>query len=100
MESVKYRTDNDIYLKKPKLYAVTMHNDDYTTMDFVVDILIKIFHKTHEQAANIMLSVHNNGKGIAGVYTLDIAMTKKLQTEQSAKEKNFPLKITLEEAME
>ncbi len=86
--------------KTPNHFQVVIHNDDITTMDFVVHVLCSIFHKPAEEAANIMMLVHNSGKGIAGVYVYDIAMTKKMQTERIAREKGFPLKLTLEEAME
>lgn len=87
-------------ISKPKLYAVTLHNDDYTTMDFVTLILIKIYHKTEAEATSIMLNVHNLGKCIVDIYTLDIAMTKKMQTQQLANEKGFPLKVTVDEVMQ
>jgi ATP-dependent Clp protease adaptor protein ClpS len=86
--------------RKPKMYMVIMHNDDYTTMDFVVEVLMKIFHKSSLDASNIMFQVHNNGKGVAGVYTYDIAATKKLQANQMAGHMGFPLKLTLDEAIE
>lgn len=89
-----------ILLKAPKMYAVVMFNDDITTMDFVVDALVRIFHKSPAEASAIMMSIHNSGKGIAGVYTFDIATTKKNQTEQFALEKGFPLKLRVEEANE
>ncbi len=90
--------ENEVHI--PKMYNVIMHNDDYTSMEFVVDILIKIFHKDMTEANNIMIKVHNNGRAIAGVYTYDIAITKKSQTELMANQKGFPLKITVEEAIE
>ncbi|MDR1066258.1 MAG: ATP-dependent Clp protease adaptor ClpS [Clostridiales bacterium] len=79
------------------MYRVIMHDDDYTTMDFVVEVLMKIFHKSSLEASNIMLQVHNDGKGVAGVYTYDIAATKKLQANQMAGQMGFPLKLTLDE---
>lgn len=84
-------------VKQPKLYKVILLNDDYTTMDFVVEILISIFHKTAAESTKIMLDVHHKGKGIVGVYTYDIASTKIYQVEKKAKEKNFPLKAVMEE---
>jgi len=83
----------------PKQYSVILHNDDFTTMEFVVDILVRIFNKTQQQAANIMMDVHGGGKGAAGTYTYDIAMTKKIQTEQLAVAQGFPLRLTLEELL-
>jgi len=83
-------------VKTPRLYAVMMHNDDFTTMDFVVDVLVKVFHKTNEEAAGVMMQVHEQGKGIAGIYTYDIAVTKKVHADQMAAEKGFPLRLTVE----
>lgn len=81
----------------PRLYAVVLHNDDYTPMDFVVEILAKIFRKGPAEAEEVMLLVHNEGSGVAGVYPFDIAVTKKAQAERSAGEKGYPLKLTLAE---
>ncbi|TYQ15909.1 UNVERIFIED_CONTAM: ATP-dependent Clp protease adaptor protein ClpS [Acetivibrio alkalicellulosi] len=80
----------------PKMYRVILLNDDYTTMEFVVEILISIFHKTATEATKIMLDVHEKGKGIVGVYTYDIAKTKIMQVEQIAKEREFPLVSVME----
>jgi ATP-dependent Clp protease adaptor protein ClpS len=88
---------SDIKLKKPKLYKVILHNDDYTTMDFVVEILVIVFNKTILEANSIMMNVHKQGKGIAGVYSYDIAITKINQVDAMAKSKQFPLKTSLEE---
>jgi len=93
-------TREDIDVQKPNLYAVIIHNDDITTMDFVVDVLMQIFNKSAVDAASLMMDVHDNGHGIAGVYTYDIACTKVMQTNQRAAERNFPLKLTIEEVQE
>ncbi|MBN1614717.1 MAG: ATP-dependent Clp protease adapter ClpS [Deltaproteobacteria bacterium] len=85
-------------LDEPKMYRVVLHNDHYTTMDFVVEILIKIFHKPSAEATKIMLDVHNRGKGLCGVYTHDIAATKVSQVHQMARAREFPLKCSYEEA--
>ena len=87
----------DTELREPSMYRVLLHNDDYTTMDFVVDILMSIFRKTAEQATEIMLSVHRNGTGVAGVYPLEIAETKVMAVRTRAKQAEFPLRCTLEE---
>jgi ATP-dependent Clp protease adaptor protein ClpS len=76
---------------------VILHNDDYTTMDFVVEILVIVFNKTILEANSIMMNVHKQGKGIAGVYSYDIAITKINQVDAMAKSKQFPLKTSLEE---
>lgn len=83
-------------LKRPALYRVFLLNDDYTTMEFVVGVLERVFHKSHLEATQIMLHVHKKGKGLAGVYIRDIAETKVHQVHESAREKGFPLMCSLE----
>ena len=85
-------------LKEPKLFKVIMHNDHYTTMDFVVEVLVSVFHKPAAEATKMMLEVHKRGYSICGVYTYDIAITKTSQVHQMAKDKGFPLKCSYEEA--
>jgi len=85
-------------LKEPKDYIVVLLNDDYTTRDFVVEILMLIFHKNHEEANRIMLNVHHKGRGVVGIYTWDIANTKAYQVHTIAKEYNYPLRCIVEEA--
>ncbi len=85
-------------VKEPKLYKVIIHNDNYTTMDFVVSIIRIVFHKAAAEATRIMLQVHNKGYGIAGVYTYDTALTKINQVHAMAKAKEFPLHCSYEEA--
>lgn len=82
----------------PKLYKVILHNDDYTTMDFVVEVLVSVFHKSTAEATKLMLDVHRKGKGLAGIYTYDIAVTKVMQVQNMAKKREFPLRCTYEEA--
>ena len=84
-------------LRYPKKYKVFLLNDDYTSMDFVVDILITIFHKSYEQAELIMLDIHKKDRGLCGVYTHEIAETKVNQVIKRAKASGFPLKATMEE---
>jgi ATP-dependent Clp protease adaptor protein ClpS len=84
--------------KKPPLYKVLLHNDDYTTTEFVVYILMKYFQKSETQATEIMLSVHNNGMGTAGVYTYEIAESKVMQVTEEARRNEYPLRSTLEQA--
>ena len=79
----------DAEVAEPKMYQVLLHNDDYTTMT--------VFHKTADQATNIMLAVHKRGKGIAGVYPHEIAETKVNKTHFLAREAGYPLRCTLEE---
>ncbi len=84
-------------LDEPRMYKVILHNDHYTTMDFVVEVLIKIFHLTSPEATGIMMNVHKLGKGICGIYTYDIAVTKIKQVHHMAIERDFPLKSSYEE---
>ena len=93
----KSKIEENIEIKKPKLYKVILHNDDYTTMDFVVEILVTVFNKPIPEATKIMLDVHKKGKGIVGVYTYDIALTKATLTEAIARERQYPLKVSIEE---
>ena len=83
-------------LKKPPLYNVILHNDDYTSMDFVVAILKSIFHLSDASANAIMMSIHEGGQGVAGTFTREVAETKALQTMSFAKENEFPLEATIE----
>ena len=82
--------------KKPSLYRVLLLNDDYTPMEFVVEILVKIFRKSPEDAARIMLHVHQNGVGVCGVYTFEVAETKVAQVLDAARRGQHPLQCTME----
>jgi ATP-dependent Clp protease adaptor protein ClpS len=79
------------------MFKVFLHNDDYTSMDFVVEVLMGIFHKSHAQAEQIMLQIHEKDKAVCGVYTFEIAQTKVEQVKQLAKQNEFPLLATIEE---
>ncbi len=92
----KEEVKSEVELKEPPLYRVILHNDDYTTMDFVVEILETIFLKTKEEAIGLMLKIHNEGKAVCGVYTFEIAETKAQQVKQLARENSFPLLATIE----
>lgn len=83
-------------VKKPPLYRVVFHNDDYTTRDFVVMVLENYFHKSRAEATSVMLHIHTRGKGIAGIYPYDIAATKIAQVEQLAQQNQMPLRLTME----
>ena len=85
-------------LKEPRDYKVILINDDFTTIEFVIEILKLIFHKNHEEANRIMLKIHHKGKGVVGIYTWDIANTKANQVHAIAKQYEFPLKCVIEEA--
>jgi ATP-dependent Clp protease adaptor protein ClpS len=82
--------------KKPSMYKVILLNDDYTPMEFVVELLKVVFHKPHAEATRIMLHVHQNGMGVAGVYPFEIAETKVRTVDELARENQFPLKCTME----
>jgi ATP-dependent Clp protease adaptor protein ClpS len=82
--------------EKVRRFKVVFHNDDYTTMEFVVLVLMKFFHKTETEATHIMLSVHHRGHGVAGTYTKDVAETKVAQVQDYAKEHGMPLRLTVE----
>lgn len=98
------RFDSDVLegidqeLKEPDMYKVVLHNDDYTTKEFVVEVIRKVFHKPAIEATKIMLNVHKRGKGVVGVYTWDIAQTKVAQVHMLAKEREFPLQCSVDKA--
>lgn len=96
---LEYQTilKNKTELSKPKLYAVIIYNDDITSMEFVVQILNRVFNKSLDEATKLMLEIHEIGKGMAGMYIYDIAVTKKNQVNIMAIDNNFPLKIVIEE---
>jgi ATP-dependent Clp protease adaptor protein ClpS len=85
-------------LKEPEEYRVILLNDNYTSMDFVVVILMEVFHKSIDDANRLMMEIHRNGKGIAGIYTWDIAMTKADQVHAIAQANDFPLRCIVEPA--
>lgn len=93
--SVRERSDSKV--KEPKQYYVVMHNDDFTTMDFVVSVLVEIFHKDEITAQALMLNVHNKGKAVVGKYPYDIAATKVNTALLRAKNEGFPFRMTIEE---
>ena len=93
-------TESETKLEKPKLYKVILHNDDFTTMDFVVFILVHVFLRSEIEAFAIMLKVHNEGIGIAGVYPYEVAETKAHQVVQFARENEMPLQASLRKSQE
>jgi ATP-dependent Clp protease adaptor protein ClpS len=92
------RTRTRERVKEPPLYQVLLHNDDYTTMEFVIEILMVVFNRSMEDATRIMLNVHRNGTGICGVYPYEIAETKVEIVEVLARSSDFPLKCSMEKA--
>lgn len=93
--AIKEHTDSRV--KEPKQYHVIMLNDDFTTMEFVVEILVDIFHKDPVSAEAIMLTVHKNGKAVVGKYPYDIALTKINTAMSRARTEGFPFQLTMEE---
>ncbi|MCU0563458.1 MAG: ATP-dependent Clp protease adapter ClpS [Desulfobacterales bacterium] len=89
-------TEPGVRLDEPPLYRVLLLNDDYTTMDFVVEVLQHVFHKSEPEASRIMLNVHQQGVGVCGLYPLEIAETKIDLVDSLARERGFPLKCTME----
>ncbi len=89
-------TKEKVKLKKPEMYAVVMLNDDYTPMEFVIYVLQSIFKKNYEDAKRIMLLIHNEGKGICGVFPLDIAETKANQVVEFARINQHPLECKVQ----
>jgi ATP-dependent Clp protease adaptor protein ClpS len=102
MAGTDRRTDNEVLertrqeTKKPDLYKVVLLNDDYTTMDFVVEVLETIFHKQPAEAFRIMMMVHTQGKGLCGVYPFEVAETKVGAVVESARSNGFPLRAAME----
>ena len=94
--STLLETHSEQRLQRPRLWRVLLHNDDYTTQDFVVWVLESIFHKPRAEAFAIMMSVHRSGLGVAGIFTHDVADTKVKATERLAEEHEFPLLVTME----
>ena len=84
-------------IDEPPMYKVLLHNDDYTTMEFVIEIMMLVFKKSPEESMEIMLNVHQKGIGICGVYTYEVSETKVNTVHDLARENGFPLKCTMEE---
>ena len=95
-ESIQTESRTEQRLERPRLWRVLLHNDDYTTQDFVVWVLETVFHKPRGEAFTIMMSVHQSGLGVAGIYTHDVADTKVKATRQLAEQHEFPLLVTME----
>lgn len=102
MSQTSYETEEHIEsstreeVTEPPLYRVLLHNDDYTTMDFVVQVLVSLFGKSIEEAIRIMLNVHHHGIGLCGLYPYEIAETKVSAVHAAADENGFPLKCSME----
>ena len=94
---IEIELEDDLDLQEPKKYKVFLLNDDFSTMDFVIDVLVRVFRKSVEEATTIMMNIHNKGKELCGTYTYEIATTKVAQVKSMAREKGFPLKAIMEE---
>ncbi len=92
------QTKKKIKIKKPDMYKVIMMNDDYTTMEFVVEVLMNVFRKNSADAQKIMITIHEKGAGEVGVYTYDIAQSKIQQVHSAAKANEYPLRCNVEKA--
>ena len=89
-------TESETRLEKPPLYKVLIHNDDYTTMEFVVEILENVFNKAPAEAYRIMMAVHHQGQGLCGVYPFEVAETKVATVVDLARDNGFPLRASME----
>ena len=96
MPKFKEEIESEIEIKEPSLYRVILHNDDFTTMEFVIEILMTIFLKSEDDAIGLMMKIHTEGKAICGVYTHEIAEAKAEQVTQLARQNSFPLRATIE----
>ncbi len=90
-------TDYGTALTEPPMYRVILHNDHFTAMDFVVEVLMRVFHKPPAEATKIMMDVHKRGNGVCGVYTYDLAVTKVRKVHAMARSRGFPLKCSFEQ---
>lgn len=103
MSNIEFEGDQDVLTEDdekvdvPKRFKVVLLNDDYTTMEFVIYVLESVFHKTPQQATTLMLAVHQNGKGICGVYSKEVAETKVAITTELARKNEYPLRCIMEE---
>ena len=95
-ESTLTESRTEQQVQRPRMWRVLLHNDDYTTQDFVVWVLETVFHKGHAEAFAIMMSVHQSGLGVAGVFTHEVAETKVKATQHLAEQHEFPLLVTME----
>ena len=94
---IEIEIDEQTQIKEPNKYKVLLLNDDYSTMDFVIEVLVNIFKKTNDEATQIMLTIHQKGKAVCGIYSHEIAATKVAQVRANARKAQFPLKAILEE---
>jgi ATP-dependent Clp protease adaptor protein ClpS len=104
MAGEDHKTDGEVLektrprTKKPSLFVVILHNDDYTTMEFVIEVLEAIFLKSPAEAFRIMLQVHTRGQGVCGAFPFEVAETKVVLVHERAREQGYPLRASMEEA--
>jgi ATP-dependent Clp protease adaptor protein ClpS len=91
-------TERRVRTERPGMFKVLLHNDDYTPMEFVTEVLERFFSKTHAEATEIMLAVHHKGLGVCGIFPYEIAETKVAQVTEAAREQEYPLQCTMERA--
>lgn len=96
-EQSNIKSRSGLKLEEPHKFAVVLHNDDFTTMEFVVEVLMKVFYKSMQEAEMLMLAVHHSGHARIGSYSYDIACTKAARATEMARAEGFPLRITVEE---
>lgn len=94
-QQTSYKEKEKIDLKEPRRYKVIIHNDDFTTMEFVVKVLVTVFFKSESEAGSLMMGVHRTGSAVVGVYSYDIAMSKVRKATDMARAESFPLKLTI-----
>ncbi len=97
MPQISQESLTEIFLEEPSLFRVLLLNDDKTTMDFVVFVLVEIFDKTRDEATKVMLQIHKEGSGVCGIYTYDVAELKANQVVEIARQKGYPLRVEIEE---
>ena len=97
MTEVQEQTSEEVLIKEPKLWCVIFHNDDKTTMEFVMFLLMQVFHKPMQEATELMLQVHSKGHAIAGVFTHEVAENKMNVCINTARQEGFPLNVSIEE---
>ena len=95
-EQLSVRERQRVDLKEPRRYKVTIYNDDFTTMEFVVKILVEVFFKSEAEAETLMLKVHHSDKAVVGIYSYDVATSKVRKATNMAREAGFPLRLTVE----
>lgn len=95
-KSIGFESKSKVKIKEPSMYNVIMFNDDFTTMEFVVDVLIRHFDKDKKTATELMLTIHNSKKAVVGKYVYDVAVTKTIRVLNEAKEKGYPLKVVVD----